>query len=229
MSDDLERRLANLSKFDRDRYRMEVERHEMEIRAREIEMVKRRMEEEMMRQMYAQPPVSSFMPNPFADVDFAPKPKPPTVDPSKLAALKDAEPYRVTERMPDLLGVITAWRAWGVTMGKGGLRLKALGVSHVWEPRKMVDATCTKGKHPAPRMDCECGVWAFKELDGLTSALNKYSEVRVLGNVELWGRVIETENGYRAQYAYPSELWLLDESLEELGLVYDVPVRMIRA
>jgi hypothetical protein len=43
--------------------------------------------------------------------------------------------------------------------------------------------------------------------------------------VSLWGRVVETENGYRAEHAYPSELWLLDDSLEELGMVYDVPVR----
>lgn len=70
--------------------------------------------------------------------------------------------------------------------------------------------------------------WAFKELDSLVAALgSKYEDIKVLGQVSLWGRVIETENGYRAQYAYPAELWLFDDSLEELGLVYDVPVRTI--
>jgi hypothetical protein len=30
----------------------------------------------------------------------------------------------------------------------------------------------------------------------------------VYGKVALWGRIIEHERGYRAQYAYPLELWV---------------------
>lgn len=172
--------------------------------------------------------------------------KEPPFDAAKLEALKAAEPYRVTQRVPDMVEVITAWRAWRVTHAADGPRLQALGVSHVWEPRTPVEARCDKSgrsigamsgmyfpsgyssQHRAPHWECECGVWAFKDLDGLTSALQEYSDVRVLGNVQLWGRVIETENGYRAEKAYPSELWCFSKDLEELGLIYDIPVRTIR-
>ncbi len=61
-------------------------------------------------------------------------------------------------------------------------------------------------------------------LDELLGALSGYT-VTVFGQVSLWGRIIETTKGFRAQYAYPKELWLLDNSLEELGFIYGVPVR----
>lgn len=173
--------------------------------------------------------------------------KPPAIDEAKLNALKSAEPRRAMRRSPDMVEVITAWRAWDVKLTNEGWRLDALGKNCVWEPRKEISARCLNNNsillpnpyglhptsqlgHPAPQMNCDCGVWAFKNLDDLVAAIgNKYKTVRVLGSVSLWGRVIETENGYRAQYAYPSELWLLDESLEELGYIYDVPVRIAQA
>lgn len=156
----------------------------------------------------------------------------PSIDTAKLEALKTVAPHKVERRMPDYVQVITAWRAWKVVYQDGEWRLKALGAEHVWKPKEFVQAECKTGhasaapSHPAPAMDCNCGVWAFKELDNLVAAIgNVYGQIKVLGQVSLWGRVIETENGYRAEKAYPSELWLLDSSLEELGLIYDVPVR----
>jgi hypothetical protein len=151
-------------------------------------------------------------------------PKP--IDKTKLDALKMVQPHKVTRPVPDLVEVITAWRAWGFGLLNGAFRLKALGKDTLWEPKQQFNAICMAGgQHHAPAFNCSCGIWSFKELDGLVEAIGGYSEIKVLGKVSLWGRVIETENGYRAQYAYPSELWLLDDSLEELGLIYDVPVR----
>lgn len=149
---------------------------------------------------------------------------PSTIDTDRLAALKNTEPQRVTPRVPDLVQVITGWRGWKL---KDGL-LGALGVDATWPAREALRATCKSGSsesHLAPAWSCNCGVWAFKDMDGLIAALSGNYSVDVIGSVSLWGRVIETENGYRAQYAYPSELWLVNESLEELGLIYDVPVR----
>jgi hypothetical protein len=201
---------------------------------RYAEAQERQMQLQMAQMPPSSPPPIFFPSHPFGSNAFGPifpdreipKP-PPALDRKKLNALKKAEPHRVYQKAPDRISVITAWRAWGVD----GLRLKALGQKTVWEPRKQVDAACTPGMlaskgHPAPSFDCQCGVWAFKSLDNLVGALtSNYSNVRVLGQVSLWGRVIETENGYRSQHAYPSELWLLDNSLEELGYIYDVPVR----
>lgn len=47
----------------------------------------------------------------------------------------------------------------------------------------------------------------------------------VIGAVYLWGRVIEHEIGYRAQFAYPKEIWALKPEHEQLGRIYNVPVR----
>jgi hypothetical protein len=226
MSDKLKRELENASPYARRRFESEIELYRREYERHMIE----RLEEErerIMRQMQA-PPSSMMQPiSPLAGFGgtYEEVKRSPSIDPEKLARLKDAEPYKVAERVPDMFQVITAWRGWQATSKDGQWRLKAVGNSHIWEPRKQLSASCNSKSHPAPNFDCQCGVWAFKELDGLVSALQNYKDIRVLGNVSLWGRVIETENGYRAQYAYPAELWLLDDSLEELGRIYDVPVR----
>lgn len=165
----------------------------------------------------------------------------PTVDPAKLVRLKTAEPHRVTKQQPDYVHVLTGWRAWDVIHTDAGLRLEALGKNVVWEPKKQLVATCLSEpgisfsrtlrlEHTAPAFNCTCGIWSFKDLDRLVQALNDRGHakrIKVLGTVSLWGRVVETENGWRAQYGYPSELWLMDRDLEELGLIYDVPVRTI--
>lgn len=154
-----------------------------------------------------------------------PSPPKPPIDLAQLAQLAAVEPHKVYAAVPDRIEVITGWRAWTAKDGK----LAALGQKTIWKPKKQMEAKCksygSKKEHDAPAFDCECGVWAFKSLEILTAALASYKDIRVVGNVALWGRVIETENGWRAQYAYPSELWLLDSSLERLGFAYGVPVR----
>ena len=85
-------------------------------------------------------------------------------------------------------------------------------------------------RHEAPDPRCRCGAYGLKELDWveepllhvLAGALKKYAdwftprrsrhlEERwfVVGSVLLWGTVVEGRYGYRAQHAYPEQLWLL--------------------
>lgn len=162
----------------------------------------------------------------------------PALSMDKLNDLKGAEPRRAQRRVPDGISPIVAWRAWGLTTDGQGWLLCGLGLSAPWQPRKTMTAQCKKSaavlwsmfgdspeKHPAPHKDCDCGVWAFRSLEELLSALREYKDVKVVGQVYLWGRILECENGFRAQYAYPKELWLLDDSLEELGWIYNVPIR----
>jgi hypothetical protein len=61
---------------------------------------------------------------------------------------------------------------------------------------------CARG-HEAPQYDCQCGFYATKEPDEHWAT---YSAA--YGKVALWGRIVEHERGYRAQYAYPLELWV---------------------
>lgn len=163
--------------------------------------------------------------NPIADVAPAPK---SVFDPKTVDKLKNAEPRKVSKKSPDLVHVITAWRAWRVS----GEKLQALGQNDIWEPKKILEAKCSTAQgHRAPQKACECGVWGFKSLDNLIAALKagNYHKQSVIGKVSLWGRVIETENGFRAQFAYPEELWLTSSELEELGYAYDVPIRMVES
>lgn len=79
-------------------------------------------------------------------------------------------------------------------------------------------ATCNCGgpacRHEAPVNGCTCGYWAFKSLEGLLAVMRPTATMQptvgpdVIGNVWLWGKVILTEKGYRAQYAYPRELFV---------------------
>lgn len=167
-------------------------------------------------------PPSTWQPS-LGSITFHVEPAPPTVSAARLEALKSAQPYKAQPQVPDMVHVITGWRGWGVS----GMRLTALGQSHEWPRREAMQAACTKSlSHLSPDWDCSCGIWAFKDVDKAVAAIGaSYRGVRVIGSVSLWGKVIETENGYRAQYAYPSELWLLDESLEDLSILYDVPIR----
>jgi hypothetical protein len=175
---------------------------------------------------------------------------PPAVGPisrartaEKTTGRETAEERLMLARIPDLVQVITAYRAWRVESVNGQVRLSALGMDVVWEPRQKAEAVCMQWaswkmgrllskeacplEHEAPDFHCCCGIWGFKSIENLRLALGRTYRPSVIGKVSLWGRVIETENGFRAQYAYPEQLWVCEASspAEELGLVYGVPVR----
>jgi len=142
----------------------------------------------------------------------------------KITSLSAAEALHLTPPMPDHVATLTGWRGWKVN--KNGL--VALGQSSAWEPKKAPAAKCTKAsdQHDSPARDCTCGYWSFKSMDLLQEALKPYaSSVVVVGSVDIWGKVIECENGFRSQYAYPKELWLLKPDLDFLSWTYGVPVR----
>ena len=150
----------------------------------------------------------------------------------KLGRLASSKPVKIADsasaapsRSPDFVHTLTAWRRWKVN---GGM-LEALGSESKWEPRRAPRANCrVSSNHAAPHFGCNCGYWSFKTREGLTKALAQYSStVDVIGQVEIWGRVIECKNGFRSEFAYPKELWLLDEGLDSLSWRYGVPVRRL--
>lgn len=141
----------------------------------------------------------------------------------KIRALDKAPAAKLLRPGPDYVQTLTGWRGWKVKDEK----LHALGTNTIWTPKKAARAKCNaSGSHRAPQKACKCGYWSFKSMDLITAALADYVDsVDVVGTVEIWGRVIECENGYRAEYAYPKELWLLKPELESLSWTYGVPVR----
>jgi hypothetical protein len=88
--------------------------------------------------------------------------------------------------------------------------------------------------HPAPAERCNCGLYANPDLEALRQhGLCLAPEVIVVGQVALWGKVVDDEPSYRGEFAYPARLSLVVDSLvddtppeslvEGLG-AYRVPV-----
>lgn len=81
---------------------------------------------------------------------------------------------------------------------------------------------------------CSCGVYAFRSADDAFAYLVKVRDrlmsmsVEVsLGTVSLWGRVVECERGYKAQFAYPHHIYLpvrIARLVPEVSAAFGVPV-----
>jgi hypothetical protein len=102
-----------------------------------------------------------------------------------------------------------------------------------WAPRRraVADHDFDLGARCLGHVDlnCSCGIYAFNDPAG---AFNYLLQVRdrllgrsvdvALGTVSLWGRVVECERGYRAQYAYPHHFYLPTSFVRHLGKVSSV-------
>src|ERR1017187_4917180 len=119
--------------------------------------------------------------------------------------------------VPDYISPVIAYRAW---------RCDAAGLKSVcgelWHPRQPLAARCrvadckafvgrAHDAHEPPQTNCTCGIYEAKTLPDLRSA--GYGGYGICGEVCLWGKVIEHERGWRAQLAYPKNLFLLPNAL----------------
>lgn len=78
----------------------------------------------------------------------------------------------------------------------------------------------------SPAQDCSCGIYALKGSVELPNVFKPDDPAFVVGEVYLWGRVIEATNGYRAEFAYPKRLYVVNGSEKlatQLSLTYGVP------
>jgi len=112
--------------------------------------------------------------------------------------------------IPTQKEVFIGYRAWIMNPTDLTLHPVAWKDKYRFEPLKRMEAICHTSGYPvhkgnlAPLKNCECGIYAFKDLKTLLSKDNyPYKSHYLIGRVALWGKVIEHENGYRAQYAYP--------------------------
>lgn len=127
-----------------------------------------------------------------------------------------------------------------------GARLSGVGVPARWEAGDYT-ATCQKHhlatmqlwyqsgpvapRHPAPRQDCSCGVWAVKDENTIHTLLASYSgQTLAYGRVQMWGRIYEHEKGYRAEHARPVDINVIGgdaATVDELAGFYGCPVRAV--
>jgi len=100
---------------------------------------------------------------------------------------------------PDYIFPIIGCRVW---------RLDETGLKSIngfpWQPGRHMSAKCAQpAEHESPQRDCKCGVYAAKSFDHLRRMRYTESERWLRGEVSLWGRMVEHEDGWRAQFAYP--------------------------
>jgi hypothetical protein len=116
---------------------------------------------------------------------------------------------------------IRAWRAWRVGVfepARGGppeVFLRSCVHDAYWTPRDPVVTRCVE--HVRPTLSCGCGIYAVTTreaaLEWAQTTARAMPMPLVIGEVHLWGRVLRFSSGYRAQYAYPYSLEVLDEHL----------------
>ncbi|HXF72044.1 MAG TPA: hypothetical protein VNO79_05470 [Actinomycetota bacterium] len=114
---------------------------------------------------------------------------------------------------------ILGWRTWRLVRTAAGLRIAPATPRAPWEPGSAQRATCTGAHtrlylvfnpelaptHRSPEPGCTCGFHAFKD----PARLGRTGRgVGVVGQVAMWGRVIEHARGYRAEFVYPARLRL---------------------
>ena len=121
---------------------------------------------------------------------------------------------------------IIAWREWSFLYPN---YLLDRGKFQAWEPRVRYEARCRANEeHLAPDLSCSCGIYAYNSREGV---INDFPR-EIIGQVYLWGRVIEHEHGYRAQFAYPKSLIIINESILAqagwLSYKFGVPVDSIK-
>lgn len=101
-----------------------------------------------------------------------------------------------------------------------------------WVPGRPINAVCVGGGHPAPSAGCWCGISGARDLEALRQhGLCVLPGALIVGEVDLWGRVLAESYGYRAEHARPASLGLVEGTAgeEEWAALeaYEVPVRMV--
>jgi hypothetical protein len=67
--------------------------------------------------------------------------------------------------------------------------------------------------HAAPQAECQCGLYALTSAGAAADFVRGRGALRnaigaVIGQVLLWGSVVECEHGWRASHAYPARLFV---------------------
>ena len=109
---------------------------------------------------------------------------------------------------------VRAWRYWQVSPRR---RLRSVAQKHIeWPVDRPLKARCVGGGHPAPAPSCSCGISGAQDLETLRQhGLCVAPGGLVVGQVDLWGRVVPEPHGYRGELGKPASIGLVTESLED--------------
>lgn len=109
---------------------------------------------------------------------------------------------------------VRAWRYWQVSPRRW---LRSVAQKHVeWPPDRPLHAVCLGGGHPAPAAPCSCGISGAYDLATLQHhGLCVAPGGLVVGEVDLWGRIVAEPYGYRGEYGRPASIGLVRETVED--------------
>jgi hypothetical protein len=152
--------------------------------------------------------------------------------------------------IPDGISPIVGYRLWTYTISPGRVNLHSQNCGSNLPtsvcPWEMVGtqwrvASCLRGEeHLVPDENCSCGFYAMRELPWLLAqapvpasalgipGLDDGDEGSVLGRVELAGKVIEHEYGYRAERGRIAEFIPFqgsEEDVARLATEWGLPMR----
>lgn len=113
------------------------------------------------------------------------------------------------------------WRAWQIVDGRDGPTLASWWLSTLWRTRRELQAGChMHGSRPAAHH--ACGIHAFADREDALAYVRSRRDGPMLfartparslgiaiGRVSGWGRVVRHTRGWRSQFAYPFDLYLL--------------------
>lgn len=150
--------------------------------------------------------------------------------------------------IPDYCDALVGYRCWNVF--PNGL-MCGQSYNEPWPPYQAMAARCGFAKSPGhvhdgawvapPVYGCGCGIHALKQIDAAERRIIEEAQAavpgwyyvyenymppagRVWGSIKLWGRVVEHDIGYRAEFAYPSQLYCQDKALAAtVAALYGVP------
>lgn len=113
--------------------------------------------------------------------------------------------------VPDSIDPIIAWRVWRYNELLGSLNMQGAPV-HPGVPQY---AQCyALRNHEVPSEACTCGIYALRSLENAAGkAREEMNKVYwgncghfAIGQIYLWGKVVEHETGWRAEYGYPKSI-----------------------
>lgn len=138
--------------------------------------------------------------------------------------------------VPDRITPVVGWRAWKLVPWHAKSDRHALLSLHFeqpWKPgrpltascdvpqRRHVPLSCTCTPESAPATNCRCGIYAAREFQHVAKYVSgapelDRGEILVVGRIALWGRVVEYEDGWRAEYGYPQSFFVPARAREDV-------------
>jgi len=115
------------------------------------------------------------------------------------------------------------WRAWRIRDSGQSFVLTSATTTTEWVPGEPLEASCERGSHLSPSAGCTCGVYASCQPGPaltflppyaravssiIAPAILGYDRVVAIGVVALWGEVVVCDWGWRAQFAYPTKIFV---------------------